>query len=130
MSEEQLTPRCAWEPDCQGKQDYDGPIITVSTRYWPGPGGGGPMIVTAQPGRLPKITEGQYDDSPSAHSSILLRLGPKELHDGGGDYMIWREQDFKAPTELEVKALVEAWVRQQMLAIVNLLGGVGAFRAP
>ena len=24
-----------WTQDCMGKQDYDGPIVHVSTRYWP-----------------------------------------------------------------------------------------------
>ena len=26
---------CAWTLDCQQKQDFDFPIINVSTRYWP-----------------------------------------------------------------------------------------------
>lgn len=25
----------AWRHDCQGKQDYDGRLVEVSTRYWP-----------------------------------------------------------------------------------------------
>lgn len=128
--QDRLRPRAAWTPDCQGKQDFDGPIISVSTRYWPGPGGGGPMVVETRPGRTPKITEGTYGDSPSATSAIILRLGPKEEHDGGGDYMIWREQDFRAPTEAEVKALVEDWVHEMMVDIMTALGGRRAFRQP
>ena len=27
--------KLAWQHDCQGKQDYDGRIVHVSTRYWP-----------------------------------------------------------------------------------------------
>lgn len=27
---------CAkWTPDCSGKQDFDIPLISISTRYWP-----------------------------------------------------------------------------------------------
>lgn len=25
-----------WTHDCQGKMDYDGNILSISTRYWPG----------------------------------------------------------------------------------------------
>lgn len=41
-----------WRHDCQGKQDYDGRLVEVSTRYWP-------------PNYDP---HGQH----TAHSSILL----------------------------------------------------------
>lgn len=42
----------AWRHDCQGKQDYDGRIVEVSTRYWP-----------------PNYDR---DGQHTAHSSILL----------------------------------------------------------
>jgi hypothetical protein len=28
-----------WRNDCQGKKDYDGRIVHVSSRYWPRGGG-------------------------------------------------------------------------------------------
>ncbi len=34
MAEEREYP-LAWRHDCQGKQDYDGRVVEVSTRYWP-----------------------------------------------------------------------------------------------
>lgn len=92
-----------WMPDCQGKQDFDGPLISVSTRYWP---------------------------DFTAHSSIILRLGPKQPNDGGGDYLVWRDRKFSGDTEAEVKSQVEAWAKMQMEDIVGLLGGEASFRKP
>lgn len=125
-----MKPYAAWTPDCQGKQDFDGSLISVSTRYWPGPSDGGFMTVTSSGGRVPKISIAPYGAQPSAHSAIHLRLGPPEKGDGGGDYLVWREEKFSAATEVETKALVEAWVARQMVEIVALLGGVQAFSAP
>ncbi len=28
-----------WTNDCQGKKDYDGSIVRITTRYWPRGGG-------------------------------------------------------------------------------------------
>lgn len=67
-----------------------------------------------------------YGPKPSASASILLRIGPPDS-DGYGDARTWREAEFEADTETEVKALVEAWVRRQMADVVELLGGVMAF---
>ncbi len=103
-----LRPAAGWTDDCQGKKDYDGPLLSISTRYWPGPPGG--------PFGSP------YGPTPSARSSILLRLA------GEDNYLTWRDAKFEASTEAEVKAQVEAWVREQLRAVVELLGGVAAFR--
>ena len=121
-----MKPYAMWTPDCQGKQSYDGEIISISTRYWPGPGGGGAMTFDPATGAFGTLP---YGKRPSAHSSILLNIGPREEHDGGGDYLVWRDREFEADTEAEVKALVEAWVAEQMADVVALLGGAGAFRA-
>jgi hypothetical protein len=118
-----------WTHDCQGKQDFDGPLLSVSTRYWPGPEGGGFMMVNNGPGGA-QISTKPYGKQPSAHSSIILRLGPKEPNDGGGEYLVWREKEFSAPTEAEVKAEVEAWAAEQMVAVVALLGGIAQFKKP
>lgn len=121
-----MQPCAEWTDDCQGKKDYDGRLLDISTRYWPGPAGGGTMTVdfrTSEFGTLP------YGPKPSAHSSILLRVGPPDCN-GYGDYLVWRDADFEAESETEVKVLVEAWVAQQMQEVVALLGGQTAFREP
>lgn len=120
-----MKPYAMWTLDCQGKQDFDGPLLSVSTRYWPGPGGGGTLMLEAG---ATEFKEVPYGKQPSASCSILLRLGPREEHDGGGDYMVWREKDFTAPTEAETKALVEAWAAEQMADVVRLLGGISQFK--
>jgi hypothetical protein len=123
----ELMPRAEWTQDCQGKQDFDGPIISVSTRYYPGPGVGGSLVLEAGSSEFKTIP---YGPQPSANSSILLRLGPKHKGDGGGDYYVWKTQDFTAPTESKTKALVEAWVTERMAEIVACMGGIGQFKAP
>lgn len=77
-----------------------------------------------------KIGTEPYGPNPSAKSSIQLRLGPMEPHDGGGDYLVWAEQEFEAFTEAEVKLQVEAWASEQMQKIVTLMGGAERFRKP
>lgn len=123
-----LVPHARWTNDCQGKQDYDGEIITVSTRYWPGPdGGGGSLLVENGPTGFSMSTV-PYGDKPKAHSSILLNLGPAEEHDGGGRHLVWADRKFTGGTEAEVKAKVERWASKQMSEIVRRLGGLRAFR--
>jgi hypothetical protein len=112
----QIKPYAMWTSDCQGKQDFDGPILSVSTRYWPGPEGGSALCVSGG-----AVTKVPYAPTPSAHSSILLSLGPREEDDGGGHYLVWREANFEAHTEAEVKSKVEAWVKLQLDDIVRLI---------
>ncbi|MEY4299492.1 MAG: hypothetical protein RIR25_728 [Verrucomicrobiota bacterium] len=103
QSESTFIPYAMWTPDCSGKQDFDGPLLSVSTRYWP---------------------------DRTAVCFIALRLGPVEQHDGGGDYLVWRRQDFAGGTETEVKHQVEMWAKAQMAYVVALLGGLAAFKDP
>jgi len=114
----ELRPAASWTDDCQGKKDYDGPLLSISTRYWPGPEGGGAMTFDSRTG---KVGSWPYGPTPSAHASILLRLA-------GGEHLVWRDAKFEALTTAEVKALVEAWVREQLAAVIELLGGLAAFK--
>jgi hypothetical protein len=125
----EIVPRAVWTQDCQGKQDFDGPLFSISSRYYPGPSGGGFMSVSNSGIGGAKIETIPYDSQPSAVSTIHLRLGPVENHDGGGDYYVWKRAEFTAPTEAEVKAQVEAWVTERMAEIVTALGGLSQFRA-
>lgn len=108
----EVIPEAAWTPDCGGKQDYDGRVISISTRYWP--------------------AAKSDDNRPSAHAAIHLNLGPVEVvwpgpRLDGGDYRVWREHRFVASTEARVKVMVEEWVQTQVAEIVALLGGLEAF---
>ena len=109
---EAITPCAKWTPDCQGKQDYDGRLISISTRYWPS--GGGFHINDVQGFRL--STDSRI--KPSAHTSIHLNFGEPDEY-GYGDYRVLAEKEFTADTEAEVKVQVEAWVRESSTALSN-----------
>lgn len=97
-----------WTPDCQGKWDFDGPVISVSTRLWPR--GGGYSMFT--PGAGWEENADRPDVRPSAHCSIVLN----KLE---GDYETLVEAHFGADTEQAVKAQVEAWVDAMCARIVR-----------
>lgn len=110
-----LTPCAKWTPDCQGKQDYDGRLISISTRYWPQ--GGGFYVLTP---RRVEGNEARPEIRPSATASILLNYGkPDEF--GFGEYITLAERGFEADTEADTKALVEAWVTEQFASISRLV---------
>lgn len=95
-----MKPCAAWSDDYGGKQDYDGRLLSISTRYWPG--------FKSRDGR------------PSAKASIVLNHGEPDQY-GFNDYAVWREREFSAETEAEVKAAVEAWVQEQFDEVRSLL---------
>lgn len=78
-----------WTLDCQGKQDWDGALVELSTRYWPG--------------------NYQLNGKVSTKCSILL----------AGETLVSKE--FEADSELQVKAMTEAWARAQLDEIVQVL---------
>lgn len=105
-----MKPNIKWTNDCQGKKDYDGELVYVSTRYWPRGGG---FHILDEKGFRPSI-ETRPDLRPSAHSSIMLNT--TEDYD---DQPILAERDFEGDTEEEVKAAVEAWVAEQFAVLVT-----------
>jgi hypothetical protein len=96
-----IVPCAQWTDDCQGKKNYDGRLLSISTSY--------------RPAELSK------DNRPSARSSIHLDHGKPDSY-GYGYYLNVAEQEFVADTEAEVKAAVEVWVQAQFDRIVRLLG--------
>jgi hypothetical protein len=114
-----LTPCVMWNPDCQGKWDYDGRLISVSTRYWPG-GRGFDVYDSAHPelGLHPLIDP---SIKPSANAAIVLNHGKPDEFDGFGDYVTLISKDFEGNTEAEVKAQVEGWVNEQFIDLARLL---------
>jgi hypothetical protein len=102
----------SWTHDCNGKQDFDGPIIEISTRYWPR--GGGFMGFDTATCRFEE-NEDRPEIKPSAHSAIVLR-DIEEDHD-----RTIAESDFEAETEAEVKRQVEEWANAQRQRIIAAL---------
>jgi hypothetical protein len=95
------TPAARWTNDCQGKKDYDGRLLDISTRYWPG--------------------NYRQDGRPSAKAAIHINHGePDET--GNADYTTWREADFTGDTEQDVKRQVEEWVAAQFAEVLRLIG--------
>lgn len=103
-----------WTDDCQGKKDYDGNILSISSRYWPR--GGGFFAIHFQGGRAVQIEEDsdRPDILPSARSSLLLRYDEDESIE-------LASQDFEAETQEEVQRQVETWAQQQMDRVVEIL---------
>lgn len=99
-----------WTDDCQGKKDFDGRFVSLSTRYWPR-GGGFSIFDPAQPGRGLRTNEDQ-SIAPHAHASIVL----------GEDYEHpLAEADFRGETFEEVKAQVERWAQEQFEKLLDRL---------
>lgn len=106
-----------WTNDCQGKKDYDGSIVRISTRYWPR--GGGVSISTG--GDF--VTNGDKTIRPSATATIVLCHGEPREGSPEGDYLDLAEQDFEGETYEEVSAAVEAWGQAQFDRTLSLLMG-------
>jgi len=101
-----------WTDDCQGKKDFDGDIVAISTRYWPGQV---TVYDTAHPERgLHEISRG----CPSATSTIILTDG---FPHHNGDSIDLAQQDFEADTFEEIDSQVQAWTQLQMDRITKAL---------
>lgn len=98
-----------WTDDCQGKKDYDGPILSVSTRYWPR--GGGFLAVYRQGDNVTfEQNDARPEIRPSATSALMLHYG----EDGSEETIDLIEQSFEAETFEEVAAAVQTWAQEQM----------------
>lgn len=96
-----------WTDDCQGKKDYDGDLVRLSTRYWPR--GGGFDIFSRESG----WSNGSPDIKPSATSEIFICTAGIDL--------TLAKKEFEAETEAEVKSQVEEWADRQYQRIVRAL---------
>lgn len=101
-----------WTDDCQGKKDFDGDILSISTRYWPR--GGGIGFLTQKNDHIEISHNENQNIKPSAKSSLVLWISEDKSID-----LI--SQEFEADTEQEVKEAVEKWARQQFGDILGLL---------
>jgi hypothetical protein len=99
----------AWDDDCQGKKDYDGRLVSLSTRYWPR-GGGWWML---EPGK--GLNENPTPDvKPSAHATIYLGSCANDFYD---DAVPLAEAKFEDDTQEAVQRAVEAWAKEQYTRI-------------
>lgn len=105
-AEQQFKLDAKWTDDCQGKKDYDGEILSISTRYWPR-GGGFHVFDRDNPKRGFQGNEARPQIRPSAQSQLVI------YHAESG-YLTLVEQEFEAETQEEVQAQVEAWAQAQM----------------
>ena len=90
-----------WKNDCQGKKNYDGKLVTITTHYWPGP------YAVFDLG-LHEI----YGARPSAKSTIwLVDCFGEEL----------ATKDFEGESFDDVDEQVKSWGQQQMDRIATAL---------
>lgn len=99
-----------WEPDCQGKQDFDADLVRLSSRFYP------------QGGGFSELNAGRWLENkdrpaipPSAVATISLQ--DREL----------TSASFEGHTEAEVKAKLESWAREQFSKVASAMSA--AFRA-
>jgi hypothetical protein len=112
-----MRPKVEWTDDCQGKKDYDGPLVSVSTRYWPS-GGGFHVFDSAKPEL--GLRQNQDGSPPSAHASIILECVRGDDDEG----ITLADKKFKGPTQSNVQQQVETWVQEQLEKIAGLLNAL------
>jgi hypothetical protein len=117
----QIKVPATWTDDCQGKKDYDGELIAISTRYWPR-GGGYSMFDSSS--RAWEENEDRPGIGPHAHTAILVR-GPED------EYYELVSAEFHGETFEEVAKQVEAWAQKTYNRIIKLLvGEFGELKEP
>jgi hypothetical protein len=102
----------AWTDDCQGKKDFDGELVSLSTRYWPS-GGGFDMLIG---GRFQRNADPAI--KPSASSTIYLGSTANDFLDDAIELV---SQEFTGSTQAEVQAAVETWAAEQYGRIGEVL---------
>lgn len=102
-----LKPRVVaeWTLDCGGKKSFDGEVVVLSSRYWPGghwPAGS--IVVTPKDHNGHQYMNAEpYTRRHHAHTSICLVKGIQ------GDHVQVADEHFFGDSFDEVKVAVEAW---------------------
>ena len=110
---EQATLPAKWTPDCQGKWDFDGDIVCLTTRYWPRGGGCHTFSVGAWAGN-----ESRPTIKPHAHAEIVFHT-EYDVASRIGETLI--EARFEGEDETEVKSMVERWAEAQYHRVIEVL---------
>lgn len=108
MSDERAEYHPEWQPDCQGKWDYDCDLVSLSCRYWPR--GGGFATFDTKTGKWAD-NDKRPEIRPSATAAICI--GDLE----NGPYEELAHAKFEGETESEVKAKVEAWSKEMIARV-------------
>lgn len=87
-----------WTDDCQGKKDYDGDVVAISTRYWP--------------------SRCQQNGRVSAKCSIIISDGYPH-HNGESEELAFK--DFEGETFEQVSAQVKMWAQEQANRVYSAL---------
>ena len=112
MPNEQAEYNLTWQPDCQGKWDYDGRLVSLSSRYWPR--GGGFHVLDPNKGIL-EGNETRTETIPTATASICIG----DLAEGPYETII--TADFCGDTEAHVKAQVEKWAKEMISRVESAI---------
>jgi len=114
-----------WTDGCQGKKDYDGRVLGISTQYYPR--GGGHFTLDPNGSQKLQGNETRPEIKPSANASFVLRKmcvdddGVEYPDDGYGDSVDIVSCDFEGETEQDVKSQVEEWVQKVYTDMIDLL---------
>lgn len=109
-----LTVPAMWTDDCQGKKDYDGKLVSLSTRYWPR--GGGFATFSREAGW--EDNAARPDIRPSAHATIYLGSTANDFYENAEQLI---DREFEGDTQEEVQRAVEAWAAEQFQRIALAL---------
>lgn len=109
--------RAVWTDDCQGKKDYDGGFLRISSRFWPGEQdhGEGMMVTEYTPGK--GVSIGSYKLQQASAVAAIIMVLPAD------DTLTLREAKFTGANFKEVSADVEAWVQSNVDDIVRFVSG-------
>lgn len=119
MSDLKFKPCAVWTDDCQGKKDFDGRLVSISTRFWPS--GGGFHVLRVFPQQEPTFELNENPAIlPSATASIVLNHGEPDEY-GYGNYLTLCEQNFENSDPAVVMAEVEKWVEERVNEIAVVL---------
>lgn len=98
-----------WTQDCQGKEDFDGKLASISTRIY---ARGGSTHVWGPEGFTDKDSPSRQHIRPSGTAHIRL-FNRHEI-----------QKDFVADTTEQLKADIEAWYTMIIEAVQEALGDV------
>ncbi len=99
-----------WTPDCQGKEDFDGAVVFLSTRIYPR--GGSAHVWNIQDGEVKSFTDQHSPErqeiKPSGYANIVV-------------FGVRHEREFEAETTEQLKKDIEAWYSQYIERAQKLL---------
>lgn len=100
-----------WRNDCQGKKDYDAPILEITSRYWPGEQDGeGRMAIDVEDGTVYRNVP--YGGEASAVSELEVLYASTEGM--SVERLTLARKEFQHYDGEVVRREVERWAQEQM----------------